>query len=328
MRSTLALFSLWAQPILAQYSQNQYYGTTVRSCATGAQTTGTQIIGTQICNLDETCVSGICLKSRGAPPQPQQRCSVDYDCGASQTCAGGLCVTTSWRCTRNTQCNVNEACLGGSCQALFASNPPGSGYWCNVDSQCSVYETCTDYHCVRCQAGQCLNRGSLNPCWDDNQCLLAEACTAGLCQAKPCRTDNQCGYTEVCDATSHVCVDCTSGLTPSASSQQAYDTSYYGSTTSSCAGTGSGYWCYSDNQCPMNEVCDGSNCRSTGPPVPFQCTSDAQCGYSQRCNGGLCVVAQNQGRFACQYDSDCAYNQVCTNAICVAGGYAAWVPHN
>jgi hypothetical protein len=180
---------------------------------------------------------------------------------------------------------------------------------------------------VRCQAGQCLNRGSLNPCWDDNQCLLAEVCTSGLCQAKPCRTDNNCGYTEVCDPTSHVCVDCTSGLTLSGGTLSV-DTAYYGTTTSSCVGTGSGYWCYSDNQCPMNEVCDGSNCRSTGPPVPFQCSSDAQCGYSQRCNAGLCVAGLNQGRYACQYDSDCAYNQICQNAICMSGGYSAWVPHN
>jgi len=321
MRPTLALFGLLAQPLLAQYSSSYLSQSYVppRQCG----------LANQVCNLDETCVSGICLKSRGAAPLPQQRCSVDYDCGAQQTCAGGLCVSNSWRCTRNSQCNVNEACLGGSCQALFASNPPGSGYWCNVDSQCSVYETCSDFHCVRCQAGQCLNRGSLNPCWDDNQCLLAEVCTAGLCQAKPCRTDNNCGYTEVCDPTSHVCVDCTSGLTlPSGVNSLAYDNSNYGSTTSSCAGTGSGYWCYSDNQCPMNEVCDGSNCRSTGPPVPFQCTSDAQCGYTQRCNGGLCVAGQSQGRFTCQLDGDCAYNQICQNAICVAGGYAAWVPHN
>jgi hypothetical protein len=323
MRSTLALLSFLAQPLLAQYSAQYSLGyssqTAIRSCA----------IGGQICNLDETCVSGICLRSRGAAPVPQQRCSIDYDCGAAQTCAGGVCVSNAWRCTRNTQCNANEACLGGSCQALFASNPPGSGYWCNVDSQCSVYEKCIDYHCVRCKAGECLNRGSLNPCWDDNQCLLAETCTAGLCQAKPCRTDNQCGYTEVCDPTSHVCVDCTNGLTSGTSGLASnYDTSYYGSGASSCVGTGSGYWCYSDNQCPMNEVCDGSNCRSTGPPIPFQCTSDAQCGYSQRCNAGLCVVGQNQGRFACQYDGDCAYNQICQNAICISGGYSAWMPHN
>jgi len=311
MRSTLALAGFLTQPLLAQYT----YPVT-RSCTNGVP-----------CYFDETCVSGICLKSRGAAPIPQQRCAVSYDCGAAQICVGGLCAPNSFQCTRNTQCNFNEACLGGSCQPLFASNPPGSGYWCNVDSQCTVYETCTDYHCVRCQAGQCLNRGSLNPCWDDNQCLLAEVCTAGLCQARPCSTDNNCGYTEVCDPTSHVCVDCTSTLTLSGNSLS-YDASYYGSTTASCVGTGSGYWCYSDNQCPMNEVCDGSNCRSTGPPVPFQCSSDAQCGYNQRCNAGLCVVGQNQGRYACQYDSDCAYNQICQNAICIAGGYASWVPHN
>lgn len=321
MRSTLALFGLLAQPIWAQYTTSyvgQYqYGTRTCSIAPGS---------TQFCNFDETCVSGICLKSRGAAPAPQQRCSIDYDCGASQTCAGGVCVTNSWRCTRNTQCNVNEACLGGSCQPLYASNPPGSGYWCNVDSQCTVYEKCKDYHCVRCQAGECLNRGSLNPCWDDNQCLLAEVCTTGLCQAKPCKTDNQCGYTEVCDPTSHVCVDCTSGLT--LGGQSSYDPSYYGATPASCTGTGSGYWCYSDNQCPMNEVCDGSNCRSTGPPVPYQCASDAQCGFNQRCNAGLCVAGTGQARFVCQSDSDCAYNQICQNAICSSGGYAAWIPHN
>jgi len=322
MRSTLALLGLLAQPIWAQYTSSYVnlpqYGTRTCSIAPGS---------TQFCNFDETCVSGICLKSRGATPAPQQRCSVAYDCGASQTCAGGFCVSSSWQCTRNTQCNVNEACLGGSCQPLYASNPPGSGYWCNVDAQCTVYEKCKDYHCVRCQAGECLNRGSLNPCWDDNQCLLAEVCTAGLCQARPCKTDNQCGITEVCDPTSQVCVDCTSGLrTPSG--QASYDPSYYGATPASCSGTGSGYWCYSDNQCPMNEVCDGSNCRSTGPPVPFQCASDAQCGFNQRCNGGLCVAGTGQARFACQSDYDCAYNQVCQSAICTSGGYAAWVPHN
>jgi len=212
---------------------------------------------------------------------------------------------------------------------LYASNPPGSGYWCNVDAQCSVYETCVNYQCQRCLAGQCLNRGSLNPCWQDSQCLVAEICTQGLCQTKPCRIDNECGYTEVCDPTTKVCVDCTGSLTlPGATSSYAYDSPYYGSTTSSCTGTGSGYWCYSDNQCPMNEVCDGSNCRSTGPPVPFQCASDAQCGVNSRCSNGLCVSGQIAAQFACQSDTDCAYNQVCQSGVCVNGGYAAWVPHN
>jgi len=327
MRSTLALFGLLAQPIWAQYTN--YVDPTTSSLYQYAPRTCSIATGsTQTCNFDETCVSGVCLKSRGAPPAPQQRCSVDYDCGPAQSCTGGVCVSSSFICTRNTQCNVNEACLGGSCQPLYASNPPGSGYWCNVDAQCTVYEKCKDYHCVRCQAGECLNRGSLNPCWNDNQCLIAEVCTQGLCQAVPCKTDNQCGITEVCDPTSQVCIDCTSGLTtPGGVNQQ--DPSYYGGTgTTSCSGTGSGYWCYSDNQCPMNEVCDGSNCRSTGPPVPFQCATDSQCGYSQRCNAGLCVAGTGQVRLACQSDYDCAYNQVCSGAICTNAGYAAWVPHN
>jgi len=238
-------------------------------------------------------------------------------------------VPSSFVCTRNSQCNANEACLGGSCQPLYPSNPPASGYWCNVDSQCSVYEKCSNYHCVRCQAGECLNRGSLNPCWTDDQCLSAETCNQGLCQSKPCRTDNQCGYTEVCDPTSHVCLTCTNPASGS-SSQAYYGTLPDGSSTTSasCTGTGSGYWCYADNQCPMNEVCDGSNCRSTGPPVPFQCTTDAQCGYHQKCNAGLCVAGQNQASLGCAYDTDCAYNQVCTNQVCVSGGYTPWVPHN
>jgi hypothetical protein len=324
MRSTLAL--LLVTPVtLAQYTTN--YLTSYSSTYTSSYPYGQSCYSQASCAWDETCVSGICLKSRGASPAPTQRCTLNTDCGASQICAGGNCVSSSWRCTRNTQCNYNEACLGGTCQPLFASNPPGSGYWCNVDSQCSVYETCQNYHCVRCQAGQCLNRGSLNPCWDDTQCLLAETCTAGLCQTKPCRTDNQCGYTEVCDPTNHVCVDCTSTLTLGGNAG-VYNPSYGTSSTASCLGTGSGYWCYSDSQCPMNEVCDGSQCRSTGPPVPYQCSSDAQCGYNQRCNAGLCVVGQNQGRTACQYDSECAYNQICQNTVCVSGGYSTWVPHN
>jgi len=235
-------------------------------------------------------------------------------------------VPSSWQCTLNTQCNVNEACLGGACQPLYASNPPGSGYWCNVDSQCTIYEKCTNFQCERCKPGECLNRGSLNPCWQDSQCLVAETCVQGLCQAKPCKTDNQCGYTEVCNPTSQTCVDCTTSLAVPGNAIP-LDPSYYGSTTASCVGTGSGYWCYSDNQCPVNEVCDGSNCRSTGPPVPFQCTTDAQCGINQSCNAGLCASAQ-QGSLPCLYDSDCAYNQICQSASCVNGGYAAWVPHN
>lgn len=234
-------------------------------------------------------------------------------------------MANSWRCARNTDCNVNEACLGGSCQPLYPSTPAGSSYWCNADSQCTVYEKCKDYHCQRCQAGECLNRGSLNPCWNDNQCLLAETCVTGLCQTKQCKTDNQCGYTEVCSPTTQTCVDCTSSMVSGASN--AYDPSYYGSSTTSCKGTGSGYWCYSDSQCPMNEVCDNSYCRSTGPPVPFQCTTDAQCGLNQRCNAGLCAAVQSQ-RFSCVMDADCAYNQVCQSAVCVSGGYSAWVSHN
>lgn len=328
MRSTLALFSLLAQPIWAQYTTTSYVASyqSGTQYQPGARTCSIAPGSTQFCNFDESCVSGICLKSRGAAPAPQQRCSVDYDCGPSQTCAGGFCVTNSWRCTRNTQCNVNEACLGGACQPLYASNPPGSGYWCNVDSQCTMYEKCKDYHCVRCQAGECLNRGSLNPCWDDNQCLLAEICTAGLCQTKPCKTDNNCAITEVCDPTSQVCVDCSSSLSPGGQSN--LDPSYYGATPTSCTGTGSGYWCSRDYDCPMNEVCDGSKCRSTGPPVPFQCSTDNQCGFNQRCNGGLCVAGTGQARFTCQYDADCAYNQICQNAVCSSAGYVAWVPHN
>lgn len=323
MRSTLALFGLLAQPVLAQYSsayssqQTQQY-IPPRQCGQ---------LANQVCNLDETCVSGVCLKSRGAAPLPLQRCSVDYDCGGQQSCAGGFCVSNSWRCTRNNQCNANEACLGGSCQALYASNPPASGYWCRDDSECSVYETCSQWHCIRCKAGQCLNRGSLNPCWDDNQCLMAEVCTSGLCRTKPCKLDNNCATSEVCDPSSHVCIDCTSGLTLSGSSVN-YDSNYYSNAITSCVGTGSTYFCDYDGNCPMNEVCQEGKCRSTGPPVPFQCTSDAQCGYTQRCNGGLCVAGQSQQRFACQYDGDCNYNQICQNAICVSGGYSAWTPHN
>jgi len=302
------------------------------------------------CPLDEVCVSGICLKTRGAPPAAQQRCNVNTDCGPAQECAGGVCQSNSWKCTRNEDCGTNEACLAGSCQQLYASNPPGSGYWCNVDAQCTVYETCQNYHCERCQAGQCLNRGSLAPCWQDSQCLIAEICTQGLCQTKPCQVDNQCGYTEVCDPNAHVCVDCTAGLSlanpnlPLGSSflssgsylgsSLSYGSSSYGynsasttTTTGTCTGTGSGYWCYSDSQCPMNEVCDGSNCRSTGPPVPFQCTTDAQCGLNQRCNYGLCVAGASASS-RCIYDTDCAYNQICQSGVCVSGGYAAWVPHN
>jgi len=352
MRSTLALFGL-LQPTLAQYSPygSQYgssyssqYGTNtgssyasqygygasqygVRTCGNTYNAISVTTNSLNVCDLDETCVSGICLKSRGVPQTPQQSCTVDNDCGPSMTCAGTFCRSSSWQCTRNTDCDASEACLSGTCQPLFGSNPPGSGYWCNVDSQCSVYEKCTDYHCERCQPGECLNRGSLNPCWTDTQCLVAETCIQGLCQSIPCKTDNQCGYTEVCSPTTQTCVDCTSSLTVPGSAL-AYDPSYYGSTTATCTGTGSGYWCYSDNQCPTNEVCDGTNCRSTGPPVPFQCTSDAQCGYNSRCNAGLCASGQNQGSYACLSDNDCAYNQVCQSAICVAGGYAAWIPHN
>lgn len=159
-----------------------------------------------------------------------------------------------------------KVCLWLCC--LFLDLRFCSSYWCNADSQCTVYEKCKDYHCQRCQAGECLNRGSLNPCWNDNQCLLAETCVQGslfvslplsstlllgLCQTKQCKTDNQCGYTEVCSPTTQTCVDCTSSMVSGAAN--AYDPAYYGSSsTSSCKGTGSGYWCYSDSQCPMNEV--------------------------------------------------------------------------
>jgi len=267
-----------------------------------------------------------------------QSCSFDYQCGQQQVCSGNVCVSKTWQCTRNSQCGSNEACLGGTCQALFAQTEPASGYWCNMDAQCTVYETCRNYHCVRCNTGECLNRGSLIPCWHDDQCGVAEICADGLCRTKPCKTDNQCGYTEVCDVASQVCVDCTSQLTNGngiTTTTPNYDTSYYGGYTGSCVGTGSGYWCYADSQCPQNEICDNSKCRSNNPMTPFVCTADAQCGFNRMCYQGLCVPAQGPaGGFGsigippCQGDADCDYNKVCQNGQCIDGGYAPWVPHN
>jgi len=287
------------------------------------------------CPFPQTCIGGVCLQSRGGGGS-LQGCSFDYQCAAPMVCSGGFCVNSKWQCTRNDQCGSSQACLGGTCQQLYPQQQPASGYWCNNDAQCTVYETCQNYHCQECGVGQCLNRGSLTACWHDDQCAQSELCTDGLCRTKPCTNDNQCDITEVCDPTSHVCVDCTSQLTGyNPSSASAIQTASYES-SGSCIGTGSGYWCNADAQCPATEVCQNSLCVANNPPIPFSCSTNSQCGYSRQCTNGLCVPTIGGGLSGggtvragpCQQDTDCQYNQVCQNGACVDGGYAPWVPHN
>jgi len=308
------------------------------------------------CNFGQTCIGGVCLQSRGGGGTLQS-CSFDSDCGGHLMCSGGTCVSQTWECSTNSQCSTDEACLGGACQALYPRMQPASGYWCNDDSQCTVFETCQNYQCTRCNVGACLNRGSLNACFQDAQCQLAEMCQAGLCRTKSCKSDAQCGYTEVCDPTLLICVDCTNQLTvngwltptyegpstngnlppqlPNLYNSDNYE-GYFGVSSASatgglCSGTGSGYWCQADGQCPTGEICMSSKCQSNNPMTPFKCFADSQCGAHQRCNQGLCVSSNQGGAGAigsCQQDTDCAYNQVCQNNACINGGFAPWVPHN
>jgi len=275
----------------------------------------------------------VCLQSRGGGGSLQQ-CSFDYQCASPMICSGGSCVNPSWQCTRNDQCGTNGACLNGVCQQLYPQQQPASGYWCNNDAQCTVYETCQNYHCQECGVGQCTNRGSLTACWQDSQCPPSQVCTGGLCRTQPCVNDNQCDITEVCDPTSKVCIDCASSVTgynPATSTLGSYESG------GSCVGSGSGYWCAADSDCPNTEVCQNSACVANNPPIPFSCSTNSQCGYNRQCTNGLCVPTVGSswtpgypgaGVPPCQQDTDCPYNQVCQNGLCVSGGYAAWVPHN
>ncbi len=113
-------------------------------------------------------------------------CDQDTDCAlATPYCEDAACV----ECRTSDDCD-DEECIAGRC-----------GPECEVDSECSVFETCQENECVYvgCQSDrECvLGLSASNPTQDPrlSVCVVEEG--VGTC-VFPCEIDAQCAPTEVC----------------------------------------------------------------------------------------------------------------------------------
>ena len=192
-------------------------------------------------------------------------------------------------------------------------------------------------------------------------------CSAGPSDGQPCNTDSDCAPDGVCVIAAGLCAggtddgltcDCIAGSCSSApvcsidatfgtcqggaNAALCCDVTYNCASGSPCVGTqklciggsGIGFTCLRDDQCP------GSLCRSTGKFCNggdfdgFTCVDDVDCRNADGSQGGICTTASTPaptGEFlcsagprdgqACNSDGDCAPTGVCVIAVglCVGG---------
>ncbi len=140
------------------------------------------------------CEEELCIVDMG--------CDVDLDCPVTTPfCDQGECV----ECLTSDDCEEEE-CVDGHC-----------GPVCEVDTQCSLFESCQNNECVfiGCQSDrECVLSASaadpsqdprlakcniengigtcVFPCEIDAQCAPTEICLEGVCEYIGCETDGEC----------------------------------------------------------------------------------------------------------------------------------------
>ncbi|MBI5490363.1 MAG: hypothetical protein HY905_23705 [Deltaproteobacteria bacterium] len=251
---------------------------------------GTACNDGQFCNVDETCVGGVC--GGGAP----RDCS-----GVAPVCNVGRCNETEDRCvpepivdgtscSDGLFCTLGETCAGGVC---------GGG----ADRDCSMLtDPCNTGACDE-TAGACVTRPVTDgtTCDDGLFCTTGDHCVVGGCVAGAARS---CADADSCttDSCNESLDGCDNVLAPVPGAERRG--------TASCSDG-------LDNDCdrlidtadPDCAMCGSATDCNDGNP----CTTDA-------CTGGICVNNPAPGGSSCDDGQFCTTGDVCTGGAC--GGSA------
>lgn len=170
------------------------------------------------------------------------------------------------------------ACQNNTCQQIRCQSTP----------ECPFGSACVGGYCT---IAECLN---------DTECTGAQICFGGACLVAGCKDNSDCPN-QVCRGTPKQClappafclndVDCPTGKRCQ-------------NTTGQCKET-----CQSDDNCSVDQYCDGLFCRR-------RCTTDDQCTGSDLCIEQKCQSAPDCGEAACPPDKPVRDIRTCVCLEC------------
>ncbi len=264
------------------------------------------ILVNYVCNINETCINGVCSLNPGPGPagctDGKKECVDEHH---SRRCQEGQWVEES--------CENTERCDAGECKSNMKPEPMPDE--CAADAR----ECVDEHHSRRCQEGQ----------WVNETCADTEVCDAGECKpnknpdpgpdecagnARECVDEHHskrcqggkwvvesCENTEVCDAG-----ECKPNKNPdpgpdecTGNARECVDKQH----SRRCQG---GKWV--NETCAETEVCDAGECRTKTGPAPDECTDGkSECidvDHERKCNKGKWV------------EKECSASESCTKTAC------------
>ncbi|MSQ83364.1 MAG: hypothetical protein EXR77_10840 [Myxococcales bacterium] len=231
--------------------------------------TGSQCDDGNVCTLGDSCASGLCKSTSSKACDDANTCTAD-SCNPTSACGNS---PVSGNCSDGNPCTLNDLCSAGTCQA-------------GAQRDCNDANPCTNDACTT-NNGLCTNLSNFATCTDGNSCTLSDFCTAGACNAgtaKVCN-DNKACTDDACDKLSGAC------------SAKSDDTNT----------------CNDHNQCTLTDVCDAGTCVGKSAKSCEDgnlCTTDGPCNPTS----GQCAYANNS--VTCDDLNKCTENDKCTGGGC------------
>ena len=265
--------------------------------------------GAYCANLDERCVSELCVLDSCSSGAADQTCTPDAPCANDLVCIGTRCqakLENGLYCGTSSDNCVSELCVAGLCSS------GALGETCAPDAACEAELVCLNGRCraklpegqycadaEHCESGFCLfekcsaasGEGDIP---DDDYCEGDEQCLSGICLnsrcSAPLANGLYCASPDHCESASCVLGFCSSG--------------------------GVGESCTPTDACATEDlVCMDSKCQA-------KLDDGLSCfGLDERCVSGACVVgvctSGGDGQ-TCDPAAACADDLVCINSKCQA----------
>ncbi|MEM6533758.1 MAG: hypothetical protein AAF654_14135 [Myxococcota bacterium] len=261
------------------------------------------------------------LLAVGCSSDPQTtNCTINDDCGPTQSCARGICVETDLSCSATNPCPGGQSCCGGICSATGCCevDQDCTDGWCDdgvcVDGsrpQCSTANPCEDGICLTVLS-RCVE------CVDSSDCGPGRVCTLG----NQCEVPGTCALNGNCGNQGLVCDSETGNCRPCVARVECGDLACIQGTCAACTGA---------NDCGTNRNCvDGRCVNAPGAACQsdFDCTDGLICSPADTCEAcQLASECPNPGTQSCTLgrcvstDGDCTQDNDCSppDTICSGG---------